>query len=167
MPVETWYLSQKATDQAKRLGRLKGWRKEVAQVLLSRNSDDKSKVDIRKLVATEKSRETQQTEMIDQTVSLLPKNSRSKAKILAQHLLHNLHVDENGRIVYPDGSFGSAFIDALKYFTAPKSGIAKVRAPFDVVKLTSFLQDTNVPMSAISQNLDLKSSHDEKKWVAL
>ena len=162
MPVETWYLSKQATALGKRLGRLKGWRKGVAQLLLSTESDEKVKVDIKKLVTTDKPEK--QSEIVSQTVALLPKTSRSKAKILGQHLVNNLHIDENGRIVYPDGSFGSDFIDTLKYFTAPKSG--KARAPFDVVKMTAFLRDTHFPIPAVSRDVEMNFDA-EKKWISL
>ena len=161
MPVETWYLSQKLDNEAKQLESLEGWRKEFVQLLLSDKDDETIKSNIKEILSPD---EMNQDEVVKQTVALIPKKSRSKAHEIAQRLTRYLRIDENGRIVYPDGSFGSAFVDAIKYLTAPKSG--KNRAPFDLVKLTSFLDNTN------DTSLDTGSDIDDrkpllKKWVVL
>ena len=155
MTAETWYLTQNVSKLSKKLGKLSGWRKEVAKLLLETDEEATAKSLIAEIVKTTESPNS----LISEVLDLLPKRIQGKAKILATHLSKQMKFSDDGRVIYPDGSFGSPLIDILKYFCSPKSGLVRVKAPFDVRKMTEYLSETNAPMSATT-----KSNND---WIAV
>jgi hypothetical protein len=80
--------------------------------------------------------------------SLLPKNMRSKARVLVHYLENGgVVINDMQRIVYDDGSVGSHILDLIRYAV---SRFSKSR-PLDWPKFQELLGKLGAPTSAIVQ----------------
>ena len=160
--AKTYYLHEEVSKMGKKLGNLTGWRSDIAKVLLASKVEDDTAVNqIRHILA--KLAVGGDQSLIDETILLLPRSIRNKAKILAHHLLEKskIHIGGNGQVVYPDETEGGSFIDHLKYFCSSSS--MKVAAPFDMEKMKQLLKDTNAPITSVRAS----SSTRTNAWISL
>ena len=82
-----------------------------------------------------------------QLAELLPKNMRSRARIVLHYLENgNVTVNELQRIVYQNGAVGSHIIDLTRYAVSP---FMKTR-PIDWPQFHALLQNLGVPTSALA-----------------
>ena len=144
--AKTYYLTDDISQVGKKLGNLKGWRGEIATAILDTKVEDETVVDqIRHILSKTAGRS--EAAMVDEVIPLLPKAIRSKAKILAHHLIKQIKIGEHGQVVYPDGTDGSSLIDHLKYFASPPQ--MRVAAPFDADKMRDIISKTHAPLSSV------------------
>ena len=98
----------------------------------------------------EKSNKT--TSKLENLPDLLPKNMRSKARILV-HYLNGINVNNMQRIVYNDGVVGSHVLDLIRYTVSPFTN----NRPLDWPDFKKILEQCNVPDSVYCQkSLPLK-----------
>ena len=82
-----------------------------------------------------------------QLAELLPKNMRSRARIVLHYLESgNVTVNDLQRIVYQNGSVGSHIIDLTRYAVSP---FMKTR-PIDWPQFSALLQNMGVPSSSLA-----------------
>ncbi len=150
--AKTYYLMDDISPTTKKFDSLEGWRLAIAKVLVRKRIDDAQALsEISSLIKKEKSHDQKKEDgraLLEGFIEILPKNVRTKAKILAHHLIHHITVDESGRVVYPDGRKGGSIIDHLRYFCSP--GQFKPPAPDDVDKMTRLLLSTSAPRSSFT-----------------
>ena len=143
--AKTYYLSEEISQTGKKLGKLSGWKKEIAKSLLDSKSSENEIIAKIQEVINNQSGITEY--MIDDIIPLLPKNIRNKAKIISNHLLKHIKIGDYGQVIYPDGKQGGSFIDHLKYLCSPSS--INVSVPFDIVEMRKLLESTNAPKSCM------------------
>ncbi len=144
--AKTYYLTEDISQVGKKLGNLKGWRGEIATAILNTKAEDEAVVgQIHHVLSKTAGRS--EAALVDEVIPLLPKAIRSKARILAHHLIKHLKIGEHGQVIYPDGTDGSSFIDHLKYFASPPN--LRVVAPFDVDKMREIISKTHAPLTSV------------------
>jgi hypothetical protein len=97
---------------------------------------------------------------------LFPKRLQSKVKLLLSHL-RNATQDDHNRVVYTDGSVGSAMHDILRYLVTD-SGQFSAPRPLDIDKFREeFL--TGVPVAALGKGKQHKKEqvHKKESWKRL
>ena len=78
---------------------------------------------------------------------LLPKNMRSRARIVLHYLENgNVTVNDLQRVVYQNGAVGSHIIDLTRYAVSP---FMKTR-PIDWPQFSALLQNLGVPSSSLA-----------------
>ncbi len=157
--AKTWYLTDDVSQVGKKLGKLSGWRSDVAKALLSNKASDETVArEIRHVLdKMDGGGKVKEKSLIDEVIPLLPRNIRNKAQLLANHLLKEVEIGEHGQVIYPDGTEGSSLIDHLRYFSSPPS--MKARAPFDLDKMREILNSTHAPT--------LSANALTPKWISL
>ena len=164
--AKTYYLTDEMCGNGKKLGKLQGWRKEIAKQLLRKGSSDQDVV-----ISIQEVLETIDTvpkvnlkEAINNIIELLPKNIRGRSRILGYHLIKHVSIDDSGLVRYPDGTEGTSMIDHLKYWCSPPSYRASI--PADVDKMQELLTKTNAP-EAGHYRKDRSTTTTGTSWIAL
>lgn len=86
-------------------------------------------------------------ERIDEVVSLLPKNYRSKSRLIMYALRPHLHLEPSNQVRFDDGDVGDSLIDYLRYFTSPS--YMNGYEPVMVQKFAQLMLTAAVPQSAM------------------
>lgn len=104
------------------------------------------------VVATESKRSSN----VSQMAELLPKNLKTRARIILHYLENgNVNINDMQRIVYDDGTIGSHILDLTRYAISP---FLKTR-PVDWPQFRDLLDKLGVPNSAIvNRNSDVAGS---------
>lgn len=87
----------------------------------------------------------------DAFIELLPKNMQRKASVLVHSIQNYIDMDDNGRIIYEDGSVGSSVFDHIRYWIS-NQGKEGIRRPVDFEQFAKLLRDKGVPKSAIAKD---------------
>lgn len=87
-------------------------------------------------------------------IDLLPKGYRNKAKLL-MHYIPDIKLNNQGRVVYADGSLGSSLYDLVRYFVS--SAQMSSARPLDAPKFAMILTKAAVPQSALGSGRSLTS----------
>lgn len=90
---------------------------------------------------------------------MLPKNYRSKAKLLLSLLKNKISLDQNQRVVYGDGFVGSHILDILRYFLSP----FRTERPVDSKMFENLIKNSSVPDSVMS-NYRRRQSNNWKPY---
>ena len=171
--LKTYYLTENMSKTGEKLGTLKGWELEVAKALLAPSAEERDKVAlIRKVLegrgpATNDS-ENDSPEALAQLIELLPKATRSRARVLLHHLPKSLRV-KDGLVLFPDDTPGSPLIDVLKYYCSPRH--FRVPLPQGFQRMNQLLKDAKVPQTAFSTDkspyIIRASPTPSSGWVSL
>ncbi len=110
--------------------------------------------------ADEKQSEDAQMQAI---AKLLPKNTRSRAKIILFYLAkHGTQMDrDTQRIKYDDGTISSHLLDLVRFVVTPDN--IKLRRPIDTPHFFKLLVKAGVPSSVFGKGKDM----DAPAWVSL
>ena len=140
-----------------RLFGLQGWKKEILELLLSKELKDSEILEeLRHVVSFASGDGTAATsspvhESIEGVVTMLPERQRKKAGMLATFLLKQtrLTLNESGHLVFPeDGMVGSTLYDVVNYFT--RSAKLTSSQPSDVLRVAEALLAAKAPKSMFS-----------------
>jgi hypothetical protein len=97
-------------------------------------------------------------------IGLLPKRIGNKATILFSFVRHKVALDDNGRVLYEDGSRGSYVIDLIKFFAS--SPHIHTYRPADALKFAVWLNKIGTPQSALGRELSLRRNITPEKQSA-
>jgi hypothetical protein len=121
--------------------------------------------------------ETEEDKKLLTLAELLPKNLRSRARLLLHYINGKVQLDANSHIIYEVKQpgvrkvvtiTGSHLYDCIRYFVSPHNPQFPVKPPEDAVYFALLLQQIGVPSQAISRDIsDLSNLLPlEKKSVA-
>jgi len=137
---------KKIDGRTKKLLKLEGWRQTLLDALI----DGKSETELIDLIP--KSSASRSGETKEVLIGYVPKRDRGRANIFLNWVLSALTFNEAGRVVYPDGSTGSALIDHLLFWTSSSAGKFGRRQPGDTPKFAQLLIDSKIPSSAVAKD---------------
>lgn len=92
-------------------------------------------------------------------VDFVPKQSRSRARLLLQALQKHIHLDDDGRVLY-DNTTGSPLIDLVTYWTTDN-----VSRPLDADIFGQLIHKIGVPKQAIVKSK--QNNLVEQRWLKL
>ena len=147
---ETYYLSPSIPKSMKKLNSLVGWEGEMVQLLLGdkNNKLEEARKILQGQEATGKAAYIDPGDLSDSILNMLPKYSRTRAKIFLHHVKKFLKENEDGLTVLPDGSLSSPMIDIVRYYCSPK--YVKVPLPVSSDLLEEAFKKFSMPTSAFA-----------------
>lgn len=148
MPASTYYLTASPPSKnIKKLNSLTGWESDMAHLLLLDDQEDKIEYARDILQKNSPSGEiSDKVKVDDAVINMLPKNSRSRAKIFLHHARKFLKETEDGLTILLDGSVSSPMIDILRYYCSPKH--ISVPLPMSSDLLEAAFKKYSMPSSA-------------------
>ena len=79
--------------------------------------------------------------------------------MLIHYLRGNVTIDDNQRVVYPDGTTGSHILDLIRYYVYPST--LKLSRPLDAIEFGMLLKGIGVPTASIGRDLVLNREPHE------
>jgi len=140
---------KKIDKKTGKLLKLEGWRQQLIDAII----DQKSESDLISLIPKTTPGSTL-SETREALISYVPKKDRARAKIFLDSVLSSpaFVFNDAGRVVYADGSIGSALIDQLLFWSSSSTGKFSRRQPSDTGKFAQLLIDSKIPASAIGKD---------------
>ena len=152
--VETYYLSKDVPKFVKNLSELKTpWEREIAGTLLNQKLNEKEKL-LRILAALpedEDAKEKEKRAEVEHILELLPKQIRSRSRILMRHLLKRVSLDDGDLVVLPGVGPTAPLIDVLRFFASPR--YLKLPLLQQTADLSEFFISQKFPMSAFGSGV--------------
>ena len=145
---KTYYLTTSVPSAIKQLGNSSGWQREVVDILLS-DKTEQDKQDVLRSLIAQKPESDNNSLKIDQLLTMMPKNTRSRARIFLHHVLTFLRVRDDGATELDGGILSSPLIDIVRYYCSPIS--VRVALPVASEHLERTFREHNVPAIAFAR----------------
>ena len=147
--AKTYYMTTDISAVGKKLARLSGWEKDVADILVSKDADKISKL-LAMLQPLASGEDASINKVFwDEIIPLLPKSIRSKARIFLHHAQRFLKVDKDGLVELGEGTRGSSLLDVLKFYCSPAS--MPVPLPLGTDAMDQLMRQHHMPISAFGK----------------
>jgi len=102
------------------------------------------------------------TKKFENIIEMMPKQSRSRAKILAHYIKDRVKlVNSSDLIVYEDETVGSPIYDLIRWVVTPRR--FNTTKPFDADKFLLYLKTLNVPNSVYATDLTTQAESQKAR----
>lgn len=145
--TRTYYLTREVSKPIQELSKLTGWERQVAGVLLDSSENDKAKL-IRNLLPSNPGQTStdENEEITRNTLDLLPRSIKNRAKIFLTHFLPRVKILDGGVVELEGGNQAGVLIDIVRFYCSPSH--LKISPPQGYETINRFFNSVSLPQSA-------------------